>query len=157
MSSRKMMAMTSWPSASTKAGQILTSVRRERRAMAIGSGRPIGLFGERGDRAGEQADLAAHLLDRLRPSLRKVLRKAPEIHLDVAHVAAQRIVLTACHGAVGQPGQYRLQLHLVLGEAKQEVLLGLHLIAEQGQPLGERDDAGIGGDAALLAAAGDAL
>jgi hypothetical protein len=27
------MAMTSWPSASTKAGQILTSVRRERRAI----------------------------------------------------------------------------------------------------------------------------
>ena len=35
ISSRKMMAMTSWPSASTKAGQILSSVRRERRARAM--------------------------------------------------------------------------------------------------------------------------
>ena len=76
--------------------------------------------------------------------------------LDVAQVRAlvlaeRRAPASARRCSTG------FNLDLLLGEPQQQALLGAHLVGQRAEPLGQRQQIGVGGDAALLAAAEDAL
>ena len=59
--------------------------------------------------------------------------------------------------SVAEPGQGRLQLELIFGEAHHQHLTRLHLLAEHAEAIGQARQGHVGVDPALLAAGQDAL
>src|SRR5712672_2136101 len=151
-----MITINSWARASTKPGQMSMLERREPLgALAMGLERrrrsAPGLFGEGGDRTGDNADVAAQVLNALLPALDDVLTETRDIGLDVAEMAAQHVVVPkGALGDIGKPGQSGIQLQLVLGEPDHQDLTGFHLLAECAETIGQAGECRVGGDSALL-------
>src|SRR6185437_3746703 len=80
-----------------------------------------------------------------------------EMHLDVAQMPARFLIESRPCAAVGEALQHRPQFALLLAELDEEPLFGADLIAEERQALGQGDEIVVGGDAAFLAPAEDAL
>src|SRR5260221_657687 len=136
-----MITMTSCDRASTKPGQMSMLERRWRREGG----------------AGQEADLAADLLHRLAAALRDVLVDPRQIGLDVAQMPTRVVMPERAAARLREAREHRLELDLLLGQPQQQRLLGAHLVGQRAEALGEREEVGVGGDAALLAAPEDAL
>ncbi len=74
-----------------------------------------------------------------------------------AQVPARVVMPERAAARLREARQHRLELDLLLGQPQQQRLLGAHLVGQCAEALGEREEVGVGGDAALLAAAEDAL
>src|SRR5260370_270561 len=92
------------------------------------------LLGESGDRAGQQPDLGAQLLHALRPALGDIFGQPGQIGFDVAQMGAQDVVLAQrVFGDRGEPGERRLQFHLVLGQPRHQQLPGLDMLSDRAE------------------------